>query len=183
MRFLRHRSAADQHRAWSASLDQRRAGAELGARSACAWRVGLAAYITFLLGFVLARVRHYFRSRVAESPVFEDRRAASPVVAASVRQALTAFARLVFIAFGVTMIWTVASYVFLNYVPTYATRQLYLGPAPASTSLAAPSRRAITRRPAPWSASWWFSACGSGRICRFADAESRDGRSGTSHCQ
>ena len=102
------------------------------ALGAWAWR------LPFLLGFVLAPVGHYLGSRVAESSVFEDRRAATSV-AAPVRLALTAFARSVFTAFGVTVIWTVASYVFLNYIPTYAATQLHLVPALAlaSTSLAA----------------------------------------------
>lgn len=95
--------------------------------------------LPFLLGFVLAPVGYYLRSRVAESPVFEDLRATSPVAASPVRLALTAYSRPVFTAFGVTVIWTVASYVFLNYMPTYAATQLHLLPtlALASASLAA----------------------------------------------
>lgn len=90
--------------------------------------------LPFLLGFVLAPLGYYLRARVAETPAFERTEAARDIVASPLRLVFTKYRRELAICFGVTTIWTVASYVFTTFLAAYATQSLHL---PASTALRA----------------------------------------------
>jgi MFS transporter, MHS family, proline/betaine transporter len=97
------------------------------------WRV------PFLVGFLLAPVGYYLRSRVSETPEFERNAAAKRVAAAPLRDALTIHRMAVLTCFGLTIIWTVATFVFLTFMPTFAVQTLKIAPSTAlgSTTIAA----------------------------------------------
>jgi len=84
------------------------------------WRV------PFLLGFVMAPLGYYLRARVAETPAFKRTEAASDLVASPLRLVFTVYRRELITCFGLTTIWTVASYVFITFLATYATQSLHL---------------------------------------------------------
>ncbi|HEX7948043.1 MAG TPA: MFS transporter [Phenylobacterium sp.] len=80
--------------------------------------------LPFLLGFLLAPVGYYLRSRVAESPEFMRTADAGGVAHSPFRAALTTHREAVLICFGLTMVWTVGSYVYTTFLPTFATQTL-----------------------------------------------------------
>jgi len=85
--------------------------------------------IPFLFGFMAGPAAWYIRSRTEEGDEFQSRprnRATSPLQStfATHRTALLA-------GFGVTIVWTVCTYFFLLYMPTYAVRAFGLEPAAA----------------------------------------------------
>ncbi|MFL9911328.1 MFS transporter [Paraburkholderia sp. RL17-337-BIB-A] len=83
--------------------------------------------LPFLLGLLIGPVGFYFRSRITETPVYENtthRVAASPL-----RESITTHARDTFGCFAMVMLWTVAIYVLLFYMPTYAASVLHLPPS------------------------------------------------------
>jgi MHS family proline/betaine transporter-like MFS transporter len=82
--------------------------------------------LPFLLGFVLAPLGYYLRARVAETPAFRHTEAASGLVASPLRVVLTGYRRELFTCFGITTMWTVASYVFITFMATYAAQSLHL---------------------------------------------------------
>ncbi|WP_288191801.1 MFS transporter [uncultured Phyllobacterium sp.] len=80
------------------------------------WRV------PFLLGLLIGPVGFYIRARVDETPVFTDshtQKSESPL-----RDALRDHPRDIASGFGVTILWTVCTYVLLFYMTTYAVKQL-----------------------------------------------------------
>ena len=80
------------------------------------WRV------PFLLGLLIGPVGFYIRARVDETPVFTDshtQKSESPL-----RDALRDHPRGIASGFGVTILWTVCTYVLLFYMTTYAVKQL-----------------------------------------------------------
>ncbi|MGK9235809.1 MFS transporter [Inquilinus limosus] len=80
------------------------------------WRV------PFLFGLLIGPVGFYIRARIDETPVFTDshtRKSESPL-----RDALAEHPRGIASGFGVTILWTVCTYVLLFYMPTYAVKQL-----------------------------------------------------------
>jgi MHS family proline/betaine transporter-like MFS transporter len=80
------------------------------------WRV------PFLLGLLIGPVGFYIRARVDETPVFTDshtQKSESPL-----RDALKDHPRGIASGFGVTILWTVCTYVLLFYMTTYAVKQL-----------------------------------------------------------
>jgi MFS transporter, MHS family, proline/betaine transporter len=91
-----------------------------GALASWGWR------LPFLLGFVLAPLGYYLRARVAETPAFKHTEAASDLAASPLRLVLTKYRRELITCFGITTIWTVASYVFITFMATYATQSLHL---------------------------------------------------------
>jgi MHS family proline/betaine transporter-like MFS transporter len=90
--------------------------------------------LPFLMGFVLAPVGYYLRSRVAETPAFERAEAARDIVESPVRLVFGKYRRELVTCFGITTIWTVASYVYITFMATYATQTLHL---PANVALRA----------------------------------------------
>ena len=95
--------------------------------------------IPFIVGFLLAPVGYYLRSRVSESPVFARSRARGETLHTPVRVALTEHRGAVLTAFGVTVIWTAGTFVFLTFMLTFAQQQLHMDPqiASAAATLAA----------------------------------------------
>ena len=80
--------------------------------------------LPFLLGFVLAPVGYYLRSRVAESPEFVRTADAGEVAHSPFRRALTTHRDAVLICFALTMVWTVGSYVYTTFLATFAVQTL-----------------------------------------------------------
>ncbi|WP_158933936.1 MFS transporter [Burkholderia sp. S171] len=87
------------------------------------WRV------PFILGLVIAPIGFWIRRNIEESPSFlaQGTRTATPL-ADTVRN----HSKSVFLGLAITVAWTVCTYCFLVYMPTYAVRQLHL---PQSSSL------------------------------------------------
>ncbi len=71
--------------------------------------------IPFLLGGVLGPVGMYMRRRIGETPHFEASRQSAAREPAPAAGGWTLAAR----AFGFTVVWTVAYYIFLSYMPTF----------------------------------------------------------------
>ncbi|KGM33247.1 major facilitator transporter [Inquilinus limosus MP06] len=87
------------------------------------WRV------PFLFGLLIGPVGFYIRARIDETPVFTDdrtRKSESPL-----RDALAEHPRGIASGFGVTILWTVCTYVLLFYMTTYANKQLGISLADA----------------------------------------------------
>jgi MFS transporter, MHS family, proline/betaine transporter len=80
--------------------------------------------LPFILGFVLAPVGLYVRTRVSESPAFERTKKQQGVARNPFKDALTTQRLPVLAAFGLAAVGTVGNYTFNIYMPTYATKQL-----------------------------------------------------------
>ena len=80
--------------------------------------------LPFILGFVLAPVGLYVRTRVSESPAFERNKQQQGVARNPFKDALTTQGLPVLAAFGLAAVGTVGNYTFNIYMPTYATKQL-----------------------------------------------------------
>ncbi len=80
--------------------------------------------LPFILGFILAPVGLYVRSRVSESPAFERTKQQQGVARNPFKDALTTQGLPVLAAFGLAAVGTVGNYTFNIYMPTYATKQL-----------------------------------------------------------
>ncbi|MDG2522908.1 MFS transporter [Caulobacter segnis] len=89
--------------------------------------------LPFLVGFILAPIGYYLRSRVEESPEYLAAAREKRIPAAPLRVALTTHREAVLVCFGLTMIWTVASYVFITFLPTFAAQSLGMAPTLALT--------------------------------------------------
>jgi MHS family proline/betaine transporter-like MFS transporter len=90
--------------------------------------------IPFILGFMLAPVGYYLRSRVAESPAYERTVAQRKVATNPVIDALTIYRRPVLTAFGLSAIGTVGNYVFNIFMPSFASKDLGIPPDTAFLS-------------------------------------------------
>ena len=85
--------------------------------------------ITFLFGLLIGPVGMYIRSHLEEQPEFEARQAerrASKVKFSPLSQVLRDHPREVLAGLGVTILWTVCTYVLVFYMPSYAKQQLGL---------------------------------------------------------
>ena len=85
--------------------------------------------IPFLFGLLIAPVGMYIRSQLEEPPEFEARqaeRAAAKVKFSPLSQVLREHPREVVAGLGVTVLWTVCTYVLVFYMPSYAKQQLGL---------------------------------------------------------
>ncbi len=91
------------------------------AMEAWGWRV------PFLLGGLLGPVGLYMRRTIEETPAFIRAQQAPPT---SPEQSVSPW-RLAGRAFGFTVLWTVAYYIFLNYMPTFTERYANLSSAQA----------------------------------------------------
>ena len=92
--------------------------------------------IPFLIGFVLAPVGLYLRSRVSESPAFSRTVEKKQVAHNPFVEALTTHRLPVLAAFGLSAIGTVGNYTYNIYLPTMRPR-----------SSASPAPPPIHRRP------------------------------------
>ncbi|WP_439533060.1 MFS transporter [Polymorphobacter sp.] len=81
------------------------------------WRV------PFLLGFLVAPVGFYLRSKVQETPRYEEK-VTSGARRNPLKEALTQHRRAVATVFGIVIIWTVAGYTFGAFLISYATEIL-----------------------------------------------------------
>jgi MHS family proline/betaine transporter-like MFS transporter len=97
-----------------------------GVLEAWAWRA------PFLLGLLIVPVGLYIRRRIEESPAFAALGAAKE--SRPLARVLSAYPRQLVAGLGLVVVWTVCTYFFLIYMPTYALRQLGL---PQSASLLA----------------------------------------------
>lgn len=107
---------------------------------AWAWR------LPFALGLVIGPVGWYIRRHTEEPPEFaaalRARQAGATKVAhPSPWAAVRAYPRETLAGFCITVLWTVATYFFLVYMPTYAIRELKL---PATASLLSNSLALVT---------------------------------------
>ncbi|MDF3839138.1 MFS transporter [Cupriavidus basilensis] len=85
--------------------------------------------IPFLFGLLIGPVGMYIRSHLEEPPAFEALRAerkASKVKFSPLAQVLRDHPREVLAGLGVTILWTVCTYVLVFYMPSYAKQQLGL---------------------------------------------------------
>ena len=116
------------------------AGLSPAAMESWGWRV------PFILGFLLAPVGYYLRSRVAETPAFERTVEAHHVTPTPVRDSLTIHRGPVLLAFGLSIVGCVGNYVFNIFMPSFAAGQLHLsaGAAYLSTAIAAVVLTALT---------------------------------------
>lgn len=87
--------------------------------------------LPFLLGLVIVPFGLYIRRHVEETPAFAELEKSSRQ---PLRELMRGHARQVVAGLGLVIIWTVCTYFFLVYMPTFAGRQLGL---PQSGSLAA----------------------------------------------
>lgn len=83
--------------------------------------------LPFLLGFLVAPVGFWLRAHVGETPAFQAEAEGPP--AGPLREALTHHRRAVLQVFGVTVVWTVGSYIFGAFTATFAAQTLGV-PAP-----------------------------------------------------
>jgi len=83
--------------------------------------------LPFLLGFLVAPVGFWLRAHVAETPAFQAEAGGPPP--APLREALTHHRRAILQVFGVTVVWTVGSYIFGAFTATFAAQTLKI-PAP-----------------------------------------------------
>ncbi len=79
--------------------------------------------IPFLLGVLIAPVGYYMWRYVEETPVFVARQDKPVTTRAGIRLAVQAS--------GIIVIWTVAYYAILTYMPVFTARYSHLGPAAA----------------------------------------------------
>jgi len=85
--------------------------------------------IPFLFGLLIGPVGMYIRSHLEEPPEFEQRQAerrANNVKFSPLSQVLHDHPREVLAGLGVTILWTVCTYVLVFYMPSYAKQQLGL---------------------------------------------------------
>ncbi|WP_211226828.1 MFS transporter [Amycolatopsis benzoatilytica] len=94
--------------------------------------------IPFLLGLLIGPVGFYLRSRTHESAEFTEARTQMEVSGrrSVLADTLRRHPRAVATGFAITITWTVATYFFLVYLPTYAQRALHLS---ATSALVATS--------------------------------------------
>lgn len=98
--------------------------------------------LPFALGLLIGPVGWYIRRHTAEPPAFvEAQRQSAGQPKASPWQALRDYPRQTLAGFCITILWTVGTYFFLVYMPTYATRELGL---PGTASLLSNSAALVT---------------------------------------
>lgn len=78
--------------------------------------------IPFLLGSLIGPIGFYIRSRIDETPAYEQaERAQSPL-----REVLRVYPKQTLTSFSMVVLWTVCTYAVLFYIPSYSTRVLGL---------------------------------------------------------
>ena len=92
--------------------------------------------IPFILGFVLAPIGLYLRSKVSESPAFDRTVTQNKISPSPVRDALTIYRLPVLAAFGLSVVGTVGNYTFNIFMPSFASGQLGIPAGTAYTSSA-----------------------------------------------
>ena len=94
--------------------------------------------IPFLIGFVLGPVGYYLRTRVAETPAFQRAVASQTITRVPLADAFTTHGWVFLAAFGLSIIGCVINYVFLVFLPSFASQTLKIDLSNAlwSTTLA-----------------------------------------------
>jgi MHS family proline/betaine transporter-like MFS transporter len=82
--------------------------------------------IPFLIGFVLGPVGYYLRTRVAETPAFQRAEAARDLTRVPLAEAFTTHGWVFLAAFGLSIIGCVVNYVFLVFLPSFASQTLHI---------------------------------------------------------
>jgi MFS transporter, MHS family, proline/betaine transporter len=80
--------------------------------------------IPFLIGFVLGPVGYYLRTRVAETPAFRRAVATQTITRMPLVEAFTTHGWMFLAAFGLSIIGCVINYVFLVFLPSFASQTL-----------------------------------------------------------
>jgi MFS transporter, MHS family, proline/betaine transporter len=80
--------------------------------------------IPFLIGFVLGPVGYYLRTRVAETPAFQRAVEAQAITRMPLADAFTTHGWTFLAAFGLSIIGCVINYVFLVFLPSFASQTL-----------------------------------------------------------
>jgi MFS transporter, MHS family, proline/betaine transporter len=80
--------------------------------------------IPFLIGFVLGPVGYYLRTRVAETPAFRHAVATQTITRMPLVEAFTTHGWMFLAAFGLSIIGCVINYVFLVFLPSFASQTL-----------------------------------------------------------
>jgi MHS family proline/betaine transporter-like MFS transporter len=143
-------NAPDDRRGYYASFQQAsQAGALLlGSLVGAGLHAGLSANdleawgwrIPFLAGLLIAPVGLYIRARVDETEAFKAilrERRGTPQATTLLRQTFQSQSRGLLAGFGLTIVWTVCTYFFLVYMPTFAVRELKLTQSTALSANAA----------------------------------------------
>ncbi len=94
--------------------------------------------IPFIAGFVLGPIGYYLRTRVAETPAFERLVEQESVTRVPLLEAIGANGPMFAAGFGLSIIGCVLNYVFLVFLPSYASQTLHINLSYAlwSTTLA-----------------------------------------------
>jgi metabolite-proton symporter len=82
------------------------------------WRV------PFLVGFVLGPIGYYLRTRVAETPAFQRALEAQTIRRMPIAEAVSAHGGMFLAGFGLSIIGCVINYVFLVFLPSFASQTL-----------------------------------------------------------
>lgn len=80
--------------------------------------------IPFLIGFVLGPVGYYLRTRVAETPAFQRAMATQTITRMPLAEAFTTHGWVFLSAFGLSIIGCVINYVYLVFLPSFASQTL-----------------------------------------------------------
>ncbi|CCB66672.1 MFS transporter [Hyphomicrobium sp. MC1] len=79
--------------------------------------------IPFLFGLLIAPIGVYIRNSIEESPAYLHK---GTLAATPIRDTFRFHRRSLLVGMGITVTWTVCTYFFLVYMPTYATRELHI---------------------------------------------------------
>jgi MHS family proline/betaine transporter-like MFS transporter len=80
--------------------------------------------IPFLAGFVLGPIGYYLRTRVAETPAFQRAVATQAIKRLPITEAISAHGGMFLAGFGLSIIGCVVNYVFLVFLPSFASQTL-----------------------------------------------------------
>lgn len=83
--------------------------------------------IPFLMAAPMGVFGLYLRLRLEDSPAFNQAREAGEVAQAPLRETLTEHWRAMVLCFGIVIVWNVAYYTALKYMPSYLTVRLNIG--------------------------------------------------------
>ena len=78
----------------------------------------------FLIGFVLGPIGYYLRTRVAETPAFQRAVQTQTIKRVPIAEAIGAHGGMFLAAFGLSIIGCVINYVFLVFLPSFASQTL-----------------------------------------------------------
>lgn len=87
--------------------------------------------LPFIFGAVLGPVAYYLRTRVAETPAYEEAMAAAKVTRVPLWAAIRAHWRMMLVAVGINVVLITLQYMFVVFMPSYATQTLHIDHASA----------------------------------------------------